>query len=322
MLASMAGLAALPLMPLRHARAAEWTPTRTIRLVVPYGPGGSSDIIARAVAAEMGKRLGQQVVVDNKGGGAGTVAMQEVAHAEPDGYTLVLGHVGVLAVNPFMMKSLPYDAERDFAPITLLAKVPMIFVAGQNTPVASVKDYVALAKAKPHALSYGSAGNGSAGHLAFEMLKQATATDVLHVPYKGTGAQMTDLLGGTLDFASAGLPPFFPHIKAGKLRCFAVGSAQRMPPLPDVPTVAEQGYPGFESSQWFGLLVPKKTPAPVIERVHQAALQALASDAVKARLAEDASVAAGYGPAQFADFIRSEQQRWGELVVKAHLKAE
>jgi tripartite-type tricarboxylate transporter receptor subunit TctC len=315
-------LCMLALIPAADLHAADWTPIKPIRLVIPYGPGGSSDMIARLVAREMSNGLGQQVVVENKGGGSGTIAMQDVARAAPDGYTIVLGHVGVLAVNPTMFSKLPYDGDRDFSPITHLVNVPMIFVTGTQVPAKNLKEFVVLAKSKPGELNYGSAGNGSAGHLAFEMLKQATQIDVQHVPYKGTGGQLSDLLAGTTDAASAGVPPFLPHMKAGKLRALAIGSAQRIPLLPDLPTVAEQGYPGFESSQWFGLLAPAKTPPEIINRLHREAVKALNTPSIKARLIEDASVAVGAGPEEFGKFIRTERTRWGEIVRAAKLKAD
>jgi len=304
------------------ACAQEWQPVRPIRLIVPYGPGGSSDVIARALAAEMGRGIGQTVIVDNKGGGQGVIAMQDAAHSAPDGYTLILGHVGTMAVNPAMMPKLPYDVQRDFLPISLLAKVPMVFAVGPKVNATTLAQFVAQAKAAPGKLNYGSAGNGSAGQLAFEMLKLATGIDVTHVPYRGTGAQMTDLLGGYIDAGSAGLPGFLPHVKSGKLRILAVGSANRLHAIPDVPTVAELGYANFESSQWFGLLVPAKTPTAVIARLNKEALKALASPAVQRRLAEDSSTAAPMRPDEFQAFIASEQKRWGAVVHAAKLTSE
>jgi tripartite-type tricarboxylate transporter receptor subunit TctC len=302
--------------------AQEWTPNRPIRLIVPYGLGGSSDVIARALAIELGKNLGQTVIVDNKAGGQGVIAMQEAARALPDGYTIILGHVGTLAVNPAMMQKLPYDVQRDFAPVTLLAKVPMVFAIGPKSNASSLSQFIAQAKSAPGVLSYGSAGNGSAGHLAFEMLKLATGMNVIHVPYKGTGAQMTDLLAGNIDAASAGLPGFLPHVKSGELKILAVGSAQRMQAIPNVPTVAELGYKNFESTQWFGLLVPSKTPDSVIARINKEALKALASPSVQKRLLEDSSMSVGMGPLEFEKFILSEQKRWGQVVKSANLSAD
>jgi tripartite-type tricarboxylate transporter receptor subunit TctC len=313
---------ALMALGLRPAAAQDWTPTRPIRLLVPYGPGGSSDVIARAVAVEMSRNLGQQVVVENKGGGQGSIATLEAGRARPDGYTLLLGHVGTLAVNPAMMPNLPYDPKKDFAPIILLAKLPMVFALNARVPASDLQGFVALAKAKPGTLNYGSAGNGSAGHLAFEMLKTATDIDVVHVPYKGTGAQLQDLLAGNIDAAAAGLPGLLPQAQAGKVKIIAVGSAHRLDAIPDVPTVAESGYPGFESSQWFGLLAPAGTPAPVIARLNKAGHAALASDSVRQRLAQDSSEISGAGPAAFSAFIVAEEKRWGEVVRRAKLHAE
>ncbi len=304
------------------AGAQTWQPVRPLRLIVPYGPGGSSDIIARAMAVEMSKGLGQTVIVDNKAGGQGVIAMQEGARAAPDGYTVVLGHVGTLAVNPAMMPKLPYDVQKDFLPVTLLAKVPMIFAVGPGSNATTLPQLIAQAKAAPGRLNYGSAGNGSAGHLAFEMLKVTAGIDVAHVPYKGTGAQMTDLLAGNIQAAAAGLPGFLPHVKAGKLRILAVGSSKRLHTIADVPTVAELGYPNFESSQWFGLMVPAKTPAAVVDRLNEEALKALASPAVQRRLEEDSSTSAGLGPKEFAAFIVAEQKSWGAVVRSAKLIAD
>lgn len=303
------------------AQAGPWQPERPIRLVVPYGPGGSSDVIARLLAAEMAKTLGQSVFVDNKGGASGQIAMQEVARAAPDGYTIVLGHVGTLAVNPAMFDKLAY-ADKDFEPIGLLAKVPMVFAVGAKVPAKNLAEFVAVAKAQPGKLTYGSAGNGSAGHLAFEMLKVATGIDVVHVPYKGTGAQLNDLLAGNTDAASAGPPGFIQHLKGGRIRIIASGSPQRLEALPDVPTVAEQGFPGFDSSQWFGLLAPARTPQHVIARIGEAAQKALQVPAVQERLKHDATEAAPLKAAQFAAFIKSERERWGDVVRQAKLKVD
>ena len=303
------------------ANAADWQPTRPIRLLVPYAPGGSSDVIARAVAAEMAKGLGKAVVVENKGGGQGTIATLDASRAKPDGYTLLLGHVGTFAVNPAMMPNIGYDVNRDFAPITLLARLPMVFAVGEATPAASLADFVKLAKSKPGALNYGSAGNGSAGHLAFEMFKTAAGIDVTHVPYKGTGAQIADLLAGHIDAAAAGTPGLLPHAQANKIRLLAVGSAHRLAVLPQVPTVAELGYPGFESSQWFGLLAPAGTPREVIARLHAEAIKALNSASVQQRLQHDSSETMGNGPEEFAVFIRTEGERWGKVVRAAGLQA-
>lgn len=304
------------------AAQAQTYPVRPIRLVVPFAPGGSSEIVGRSVAAEMSKILGQQVYVENKPGAAGNIAMAEVAKAEPDGYTLILGHIGTLAVNPYMFDKLPYDANRDFIAVSLLAIVPSLFVVNSSVPAKDLNEFVKLAQASPGKLTYGSAGNGSAGHLAFEYLKLETKIDVLHIPYRGTGPQLTDLLGGRLDASAAGTPPLLPHIKTGKLRAIAVGTPQRIAALPDVRTVAEQGYPGFETSQWYGLMAPAKTPDAIVKRLADAAAQSAKSPAVLELFAQDNAVAVGSTPAEFASYIKKEQARWKEVVDKAHIRAE
>jgi tripartite-type tricarboxylate transporter receptor subunit TctC len=313
----VAALAAL----LAHSAQAQW-PTKPIRLVVPFAPGGSSSIVARAVAIEMEKGLGQPIIIDNKPGGGGNVAMQDVARADPDGYTLIIGHIGTLAVNPFMFEKLPFDTDKDFVAVSLLAKVPNIFVVHTDVPARDLREFVALAKREPGKLYYGSAGNGSAGHLAFEYLKLVAGIDVVHVPYKGTGPQITDLISGRTDASSAGTPPLLPHVKSGKVRAIAVGTPKRLPSLPDVPTVIEQGYKGFETTQWYGLLAPAKTPQPVIKRRADEAVKATKAAAVKRRFDEDDAIAIGSTPAEFAAFIKQEQARWGEVVKKAKLKAD
>jgi tripartite-type tricarboxylate transporter receptor subunit TctC len=304
------------------AAHAQTYPTKPVKLVVPFAPGGTSEVVARLIAAEMSKTLGQQMIVENKAGGAGNIAMQEVARAEPDGHTLILGHFGTLAVNPYMFAKLPYDVNRDFAPISLLAKVPNIFVVSAAVPAKNLKEFVALAKSKPGQLTYGSAGNGSAGHLAFEYLKLVAGIDVVHVPYKGTGPQITDLIGGRTDASSAGTPPLLPHVKSGKIRAIAVGTPKRLASLPDTPTVIEQGYKGFETTQWYGLMAPAKTPAPVIKRLADEAAKATKAPSVKERFAADDAIAFGSTPAEFAAFIKEEQARWSDVVKKAKLKAD
>jgi tripartite-type tricarboxylate transporter receptor subunit TctC len=297
-------------------------PSKPIRLIVPFAPGGSSSIVARAFSAEMSKGLGQQFVVENKPGAGGNIAMEEVAKAEPDGYTLVIGHVGTLAMNPYMFESLPYDANKDFRPVSLFAKVPTIFVVHESVPVKNLREFVALAKKEPGKLNYGSAGNGSAGHLAIEYLKLVSGIDIQHVPYKGTGPNLIDLVAGRTQFSAAGTPPFMPHVKSGKLRVVAVGTTRRLPILPDVGTVAEQGYPGFETSQWYGLNAPAKTPDTVVNRLAAESAKAARSEALEKQLEPDSAEAVGSTPKEFAAYIAAEQARWKEVVQKAHVKVE
>ena len=302
------------------ANSSTW-PSKPLRLVVPFAPGGSSEVVARALAGEMAKTIGQNVFVENKPGGAGNIAMQEVAHST-DEHTLILGHIGTLAMNPYIFAKLPFDASKDFAPITLISKVPSLYVVHPDLPVKNLKEFVAYAKTKPGQLNYGSAGNGSAGHLAFEYLKMVSDTFVLHVPYRGTGPMLTDLMAGRLQAAAVGAPALLQFIKAGKLRCIATGTTQRLPQLPDVPTVAEQGYSGFEMTQWYGLLAPAKLPKPHLEKLESHAVAAARSPMVKDKLSQDTALAVGNTHAEFAAFIQQEQARWKPVIARAHIKPE
>jgi tripartite-type tricarboxylate transporter receptor subunit TctC len=314
--------AALLALALPIAAFAQSWPTKPIRFVVPFAPGGSSEIIARSVAQELTTQLGQSVYVENKAGGAGTIAMIDVKNAPPDGHTIILGHVGSLAVNPYAMKNHPYDVNRDFIPVALLARVPNLFVINADVPARGFREFVALAKSKPGALNYGSAGNGSAGHLAFEYLKMVTGTDIQHVPYKGTGPMLQDLLGGRIEATNAGAPALLPNVRSGKLRAIAVGAPKRIPALPDVPTVAEMGYPDFETSQWYGVIVPAGTPREIVMRLNAEINKALQSSQVTQRYASDNAVAEIGTPEQFGSFIAREQAKWRDVVRRADIKIE
>ena len=297
-------------------------PAKPIRLVVPFAPGGSSTLVARVMSEEMAKGLGTSFVIENKPGGGGNIAMQEVARAAPDGYTLIVGHVGSLAMNPYMYERLPYDVDKDFAAVSLLAVVPNIFVVYHEVPAKNLREFVALAKAKPGQINYGSASNGSAGHLAMEYLKQVTAIELQHVPYKGTGPNVTDLIAGRTQATSAGTPPLLPHVKSGKLRVIAVGTSKRLHSLPDVATVAEQGYPGFETSQWYGLNAPAGTPEPIVRRLAAEAAKAAKSALVLERFKSDDAEAVGSTPQEYAAFIKKEQERWSKVVRASNIKAD
>jgi len=311
------GTSALPSM----SRAQAAWPSKPIRFVVPFAPGGSSEIVARSTAVELTKWLGQSVFVDNKPGGAGNVAMADVG-SSTDQHTVILGHIGTLAVNPFIFDKLPYDPIKDFKPVSLLAKVPSLYVVHPDLPVKNLKDFVALAKAKPGQMNYGSAGNGSAGHLAFEYLKMATGIFIVHVPYRGTGPQLTDLLAGRLQAAAVGAPAIIQFVKAGKLRCIATGTTQRIAQLPDVPTVAEQGYAGFEMTQWYGLLAPATMAQANVDKLAAAAARAVREPAALERLNSDAAIAVGGSPAEFAAFIAAERERWKPVLVRAKVKPD
>ena len=315
-------LAAGAALGARRAFAQASWPRQSIRFVVPFAPGGTSEIVARTVAHELTKQLGQTVYVDNKGGGAGIPAMSDVAKAAPDGHTIILGHVGSLAVNPYIFPNQPYDVNRDFVPVTLLAKVPNLFVIHPDVPAKDFKEFVAYAKQNPGKLNYGSAGNASAGHLAMEYLKLVTGMFITHIPYRGTGPQLTDLLAGRTQASSAGLPALLPHIRSGKLRAIAVGTAQRLAALPDVPTVAEMGFRNFETSQWYGILAPAGTPPEIVKRLQEESLKALKSNSVTERFASDSAVGGGGTPAEFAAFIAEQQTTWKTIVARAGIKAD
>jgi len=301
---------------------AQTYPNKPILLIVPFAPGGSSELLSRLVGQKLTESMGQQVVVENRPGGAGNIAMETVAHARPDGYTLILGHIGTLAVNPAMFAKLPYDPIKDFAPVSLIAAVPNIVTVNPQVPAKNLKELLDLARAKPGTINYGSAGNGSAGHLAFEYLKQVSQTDFVHIPYKGTGPMMTDLIAGQTQATFTGAPPLIPQIKQGKLRALAVGSAKRIPSLPDVPTVAESGYPGFETSQWYGILAPAATPPEVVKKLSAEIAKAMKRPEVHDRLAADGTVLIGSTPEEFAAHIRKEMKHWGEVVKTAKIRAE
>jgi len=320
LLGASGALALGGLLPTGASAQAAW-PSKSVRFVVPFAPGGSSEIVARSTAAELGKTLGQSVYVDNKPGAAGNIAMGEVARSD-DQHTLILGHIGTLAVNPFIFDKLPYDANKDFKPVSLLAKVPSLYVVHPDVPAKNLKEFIAYAKKNPAKLSYGSAGNGSAGHLAFEYLKMTADIFMLHVPYRGTGPMMTDLLSGRLDAAAVGAAALLPFIKAGKVRCIATGSAKRLPQLPDVATVAEQGFPGFEMTQWYGMLAPANLASANLDKLAAETAKAVKAPGSLERLNADAAEAIGGTPAQFAQFIAAEQERWKKVLLRAKVKPD
>ncbi len=317
-------------LALPAARAQQAWPSKPIRFVVPFAPGGTSEIVARSVSVELTRQLGQSVFVENKPGAGGVIAMQEVAKSAPDGHTVILGHVGTLAVNPYMLRNQPYDVDKDFMPVTLLAKVPNVFVVHADVPAKNLVEFVQYVRKNPGKLNYGSAGNASAGHLAMEYLKLVTSMFITHIPYRGTGPQLTDLISGRTQASSAGLPALSAHIKSGKLRAIAVGTQKRILALPDVPTVAESGaalglgksLDAFETSQWYGMLAPAGTPPDIIKRLQEESYKALKSSSVTERFATDNAVGGGGPSADFAKFIASEQKVWKDIVTRANIKAD
>jgi tripartite-type tricarboxylate transporter receptor subunit TctC len=297
-------------------------PQKPIRFIVPFVPGGTSDIVARTVGQELSKQLPYPVILENKAGGGGVPAMQEVAKSAPDGYTMILGHVGSMAVNPYIFTNTGYDVNKDFVPVTLLAKVPSLFVVHPDLPVENLKELVAYAKNNPGKLNYGSAGNASAGHLAMEYLKLTTGMEITHIPYKGTGPALTDLLAGRIQVFSAGTPALLQYIRSGKLRAIATGTPQRISSLPNLPTVAESGYKGFESVQWYGILVPAGTPESVIKRIQEESYKALRTPAVADRFASEDAVIGGGSPAEFATLIAQQQRVWKDVVTRANIRVD
>jgi tripartite-type tricarboxylate transporter receptor subunit TctC len=311
--------AALGLALLAPACAQAQYPDRPLRLIVPFPPGGGNDILARAVGQRMAEILGQQVIVDNRGGAGGLVGGALAAGANPDGYTLFLGSMGGLAHNPALRPDLPYSPPRDFAAVSLLATSPFILVVHPGLSARSVKELMALARAKPGTLNYGSAGTGSSLHMTAELFKYATATNIVHVAYKGTAPAIIDLLAGQVQMVFSTMPPPLPHVKTGKLRALGVTSAKRAQIVPDTPTIAESGVPGFEVENWQGIVVPAKTPRAIVERLNGAILQALAQPAMISALGTQGLDPAGGTPAQFDKLIRSEIGKWTALVKAARI---
>jgi tripartite-type tricarboxylate transporter receptor subunit TctC len=304
------------------AQSAAW-PNKPVRIVVPFAPGGTTDLLARAVAPELSKALGQSFVVENRAGAGGNLGAEAVAKAAPDGYTLLMGTVGTHGINKSLYPALPYDPQRDFAPITLVAGVPNVVVMNADKAKAlninSVGDLAQYARRNPGKLNMASSGNGTSIHLAGELFKSMTGSYMVHLPYRGSGPALLDLIGGATDVMFDNLPSAMPHIKSGKLKAFAVTSAQRSAALPDVPTVEQAGgaaLKGYEASSWFGLLAPAGTPADVVNRLQQETAKALNSPAVRERLLANGAIPSGNSPQEFAKLIEAEIKKWA-VVVKA-----
>ena len=297
-------------------------PTKPIRLVVPFVPGGSTDLIARIMGQKLDEALGQQVVVENRAGAGGNIGVEYVAKSAPDGYTLIFGHIGTFGFGPSLYQKLPYDPVKDFAPITLFAMVPNMLVVHPALPAKTVKELIALAKARPGQMNYGSSGNGSASHLASEYFKLLSKTDIIAIPYKGTGPLVTDLIAGQTSLTITGVPPLYPFVQSGRLRGIAVGSVKRLALMPDLPTIAEAGVPGYESSTWFGPLAPAKTPREIILRLNTELLKILQRPDIKARFAAEGAEGLGSTPEEFGTYIKSEIDRWGRVIKAAGVRPE
>lgn len=296
--------------------------TRPVRLIVPFTPGGSTDILARAIAPKLAAALGQNVIVDNRSGAGGSLGAADAARAEADGQTLLMGHIGTLAVNPALYPKLGYDPLRSFVPVAWVARVPNVLVVPAASPATSFQDFIDRARAQPGRLSYSSGGNGSAAHITFEYLKLRTRTFLLHIPYRGTAPSVTDLIGGQVDATFTGAPAVLPHVRSGRLRALAVSSAQRIAPLPDVPTVAESGYPGFEADQWYGVVAPAGTPAARVARLNAEINKALALPDVAQQLAVEGAVPMPTTPQAFGELIVRELPRWAEVVKAGRVRPD
>lgn len=302
--------------------AADAYPSKPVRLVVPFTPGGSSDILARSIGQELTKAWGQPVIIDNVPGAGGSLGADRVAKAPADGYTLLMGHIGTLAVNPSLYPKLPYDAVKSFTPVAWVARVPNVLVLHPSVPATSVGELVALAKAKPGQLNYGSGGNGSAANLTTEYFKLQTGAPMLHIPYRGTAPAVTDLIGGQIQLLFTGAPAVIGQIKSGQLRALAVSSPQRIAALPHVPTVAELGYKGFEADQWYGVVAPAGTPQGIVLKLNAQINRALDSPELKARLSNEGAIATPTSPEAFGQLIAREIERWKPVIQSGRVIAE
>ena len=309
-------LAALALPGLARAQA-PW-PDRPVRIIVPFTPGGSTDILARSIAQPLGEALGQPFVVENRAGAGGTVGCEVVARAVPDGTTLLMGHIGTLAVNPALYKGLSFDTVTSFAPIIEVASVPSVLIANpRKLPVTGVAALIAAAKAKPGALTYGSGGNGSAAHISMVAFCEAAGVEMTHIPYRGTSPMMNDLIAGQIDLTMTGGPPALPPVRAGQVKALGVSSLKRLATAPEIPTIAEQGLAGFDAVQWYGLLAPAGTPRPIIDRLNAECAKALRSPALAPRLEAEGAEPNPGTPEAFGALIVAERVRWGALVARA-----
>lgn len=296
-------------------------PTRPVRVVVPFAAGGPNDIIARLVGQKLAEALGQQVVVDNRPGAGGNIGTDSVAKAPPDGYTLLSAGPGSLIMNPLMGK-VPYDTARDFAPVSLMASAPNVLVVHPSVPAGTVRELIALARAQPGRLNYASGGTGSSAHLAPALFAAMAGIDLTHVPYKGTGPGLNDLLGGQVQLAIFGIPPLLPHIKSGKLRALAVTGKRRSSELPDVPTVDEAGVPGYEVSPWYGLLAPAGTPPAIVARLASEVTRIVRAAEMRGKLAAQGAEPAGGTPEETAAIIRADTVLWTRVIRAAGIRSE
>ena len=329
LVAALTALTLAPLAALPLTAAAQAWPSKPVRIVVPFPPAGTTDILARALAPELQRAFGQPFVVENKPGAGGNIGAAEVAKAAPDGHTLLMGTVGTHAINPALYTKMPYDHVKDFVPVTLVAGVPNVLVlnpgVAQRQGIASVADLARVARANPGKFTFASSGNGTSIHLAGELFKALTGTQMVHSPYKGSGPALLDLMGGNVDLMFDNLPSAMPHIRSGKLLALAVTSSTRSAAVPDLPTVAEAGGPtlaSFEASSWFGLLAPAGTPMDIVNRIQQETAKALATPAMRERLQSQGAIPSGNTPAEFARLIEAETRKWAPVVKASGAKVD
>ena len=297
-------------------------PTHPIRLILGYPPGGASDAVARFLAQSVGARLGQNIVIDNRPGAGGNIAGEIAAHAAPDGYTWFLGNNGILATNQALYERMPFDSLKDFAPVALVGSQPSVLVAHPSLPVTSVRELIALAKAKPGQLNYASSGTGTAGHLTGELFKAVTQVNFVHIPYRGGGPAVIDLVAGQVQFMFATAASVIPHVRSQRLRALAVTSLKRSPTLPELPTVDEAGVPRFEATTWHGIVVPAATPPAIVGKINTAINHALAAPDLREKLAAQGVEAQGGTPAEFTAYLRSEIPKWTRVVRDSGAKPE
>jgi len=301
---------------------AQTFPERPMRMIVPFAPGGIADIVARIVGQKMGETLGQTVVIDNRTGAGGAIAGETVAKARPDGYTILLCSSSVAVINPLLAATTPYDPHRDFAPISLVSYAPFVLLVQPSSPLNSVRDLIAAARAKPGAITFGSAGMGSASHLAGELFKSAAKVDLTHVPYKGTAPAAAALLAGDIQLSVDSITAALPHLKSGRLRALGITARKASALAPDIPTVSDSGVPGFEGITWQGMCAPAATPRPVMQVLGKAVAGAVKSPDVAQRFASLGVEGVGNNPEEFRAFIRSEHARWEKVIREAGIKAK
>ena len=307
---------------LSHALVSAAYPDKPIRLIVAYPPGGGTDIIARLMAPELSKKLGQSITIENRGGASGNIGTEAVVNAPPNGYTLLMGHVAPNAINVSIFKKLPFNPEKDLAPISLVAITPNILVTNMELPIRSSADLLALAKASPGKINYPSAGNGSSSHLAGVLFGSMGNVNMTHVPYKGGGLAMNDLLGGQVDIFFATMPAAMPFVKSGKLRALAVTSEKRSLLMPELQTISEAGLSGYSATTWYGLYAPKGTPPEIINQINRATLDVLQNNELRERLTQRGFEPVGNSPKEFALFISSEIAKWAKVVHLAGIEPE